>query len=312
MHPIPKNDSNVPLISVLLLIATSCSVPAIADPAEQFRKHDTKGMKLLKDGDNEGALKEFNQAIEIKPDFGIGYTNRIIANYKLGNWDAVIADYEELLRTPPQLICGAMWVDTIADSYAHRGFTENKRGDHAGAIPDLDKAIAFSPYNAEYYHYRALAKQSSGDIKGADEDSKRESFLQSDPLDEADSIALLCRSAEKKDPQHWSDSTRAKIAELYKLFAADLQRVGDNHRIEKYSTGWASELIFEYEHGQYALERAVVQPGLDHYFSLNRIIELRDSLCQLAGKESVDVVEQRLPRVVKPEPPKPFETPQTF
>jgi tetratricopeptide (TPR) repeat protein len=294
-----------PFICVLLLIVTNCSVPAVADPVEQFRKHDTKGMKLLKDGDNEGALKEFNQAIDFKPDFGLGYTNRIIANYKLGNWEAVIADYEELLRAPPQLLCGATFVDTIADSYAHRGFAEYKRGDQAGAIADLNKAIAFSPYNAEYYHYRALSKQDSGDIKGAEEDSKRENFLHSAPLDEAESIALLCRSAEKKDPQNWSEPTRAQIADLYKLFASDLQQVGDNHRIEKYSTGWASELIFEHEHGRFALETEVVLPVPDYL--LTRIIELRDSLCKLAGKESVDVVEQRLPRVPGSKRSIPFE-----
>jgi tetratricopeptide (TPR) repeat protein len=296
-----------PLICVLLLIVANCWVPAIADPAEQFKKHDTEGMKLLKDGDNEGALKEFNQAVEIKPDFGIGYTNRIIANYKLGNWEAVIADYERPILAQPQLTSGAIFVDTIADSYAHLGFAEYKRGDQAGAIADLNKAIAFSPYNAEYYHYRALSKHDSGDIKGAEEDSKRENFLHSAPLDEAESIALLCRSAEKKDPQNWSDSKRAKIADLYKLFAAELQQVGDNHQIEKYSTGWVSELIFEYEQGQRALETEVVQPGLDLFFSLNRIIELRDSLCKLAGEESVDVVEQRLPRVVRPKRSIPFE-----
>jgi tetratricopeptide (TPR) repeat protein len=292
------------LLYTLLLISTSFSTPASADSQSDFVDHDSEGIRKLKNHDNEGALEEFNLAIQAKPEYGVGYTNRMIANYRLGNWEAVLADYESLLKTQPQLVRALVFIYDVVDCYSKQGSARFKQGDNAGAIASFDKAIYLWPYNPVYFHGRALAKQESDDTVGAEEDLNREKYLrQSAPLDEEASVSLLCRAAAENDPQHWSDSTQGQVIELYERFAANLQKAGDAHGIEKYSTGWASELILQYEQDQATAGPLPQQPFGEPL--LIKAVELRDSLRKLAGKEAVDEVEQRLPRVPSPKKPKP-------
>jgi tetratricopeptide (TPR) repeat protein len=46
-------------------------------------------------GDKQGAIADYNQAINIKPDYALAYNNRGNAKYDLGDKQGAIADYNQ-------------------------------------------------------------------------------------------------------------------------------------------------------------------------------------------------------------------------
>ena len=60
-----------------------------------------------------------------------------------------------------------------ADAYCNRGNVKNKMGDYTGAITDIDRAIAINPKTAKAYSNRGITKDKLGDLKGAIADFDR-------------------------------------------------------------------------------------------------------------------------------------------
>jgi tetratricopeptide (TPR) repeat protein len=108
-------------------------------------------------GDLDGAVADFNKAIEINPKFTTAYNNRGRANYKKGDLDAALADYDRAIELNP--------ASHIA--YENRAVLRKKRRDFPGALADIDKVIEFKPDLALMWRYRALIKKEAKDYEGA-------------------------------------------------------------------------------------------------------------------------------------------------
>ena len=108
-------------------------------------------------GDKQGAIADFNKAIELKPDYAEAYNNRGNARSESGNKQGAIADYTIAIELKPD----------YAEAYSNRGVNRSKLGDKQGAIADYSKAIELKPDDAYAYSNRGNVRDHLGDKKGA-------------------------------------------------------------------------------------------------------------------------------------------------
>ncbi|MBD2453671.1 tetratricopeptide repeat protein [Nostoc sp. FACHB-87] len=107
--------------------------------------------------DKQGAISDFNQAIQIKPDFALAYIGRGVAKSDLGDKQGAISDYNQAIHIKSD----------FAAAYYLRGIAKSDLGDNQGAISDYNQAIQIQPDDADAYNNRGLAKSELGDKQGA-------------------------------------------------------------------------------------------------------------------------------------------------
>ncbi|UXE60568.1 MAG: tetratricopeptide repeat protein [Woronichinia naegeliana WA131] len=108
-------------------------------------------------GDKQGAIADYNQAIQIKPDYAEAYLNRGSAKSNLGDKQGAIADYNQAIQIKPD----------YANAYLNRGSAKDDLGDYQCAIADYNQAIQIKPDYANAYYNRGLAKDDLEDKQGA-------------------------------------------------------------------------------------------------------------------------------------------------
>jgi lipoprotein NlpI len=119
-----------------------------------------RGVAEKANGDFEGAIADYNRAIELDPKYSAAYSNRGNAKQAKGDLDGAIADCNRAIELDPK--------DAVA--HKNRGVAKKSKGDLKGAIADYTRAIELDPkYSAAYFH-RGIAKQAKGDLKGAIDD----------------------------------------------------------------------------------------------------------------------------------------------
>lgn len=111
-------------------------------------------------GELTSAIKDFDTAINLAPDFADAYINRGYARQVLGDFENAIEDYDTAIRLG----------EDYTYVYFNRGVAKADSGDKKGAIKDYNKAISFDPAFVHAYNRRASAKSDLGDKKGAIED----------------------------------------------------------------------------------------------------------------------------------------------
>jgi tetratricopeptide (TPR) repeat protein len=115
------------------------------------------GNNKRESGDNQGAIADYDQAIQIKPDYAEAFKNRGNAKSNLGDYQGAIADYDQAIQIKPD----------YALAYNNRGNAKKNLGDNPNAIADYDQAIKIKPDYASAYINRGLAKKNLGDKQGA-------------------------------------------------------------------------------------------------------------------------------------------------
>lgn len=118
------------------------------------------GVQKSKQGDDRGALADYNRAIELNANYAVAYNNRGNLKYnKLQDVPGALADYDRAIALDPN----------SARAYYNRGvLKKNKLQDFAGALTDYDRAIAIDPSSARaYYNRGALKKDNFLDDRGA-------------------------------------------------------------------------------------------------------------------------------------------------
>ena len=135
--------STTTLATAAVVLSTQA---AHAQSAEDFLD---AGVEKGKSGDLQGAIADFNKAIEIDPQFAIAYYNRGVAKSNLKDYQGAIADYTKAIQIDPQYV----------NAYFNRGNTKKGLGDYQGAIADYTKAIQIDPQDAFSYNNRGYAKK---------------------------------------------------------------------------------------------------------------------------------------------------------
>lgn len=108
-------------------------------------------------GDLDGAIADYKQAIQIKPNYARAYFNLGVVYCLLGEPEAEIAYFSEAIKYNPK----------DADSFTERGLSQIKVNDIKGAMTDFEQALKLNPKQARAYWGRGQARQRQGDTQGA-------------------------------------------------------------------------------------------------------------------------------------------------
>jgi tetratricopeptide (TPR) repeat protein len=121
-----------------------------------------RGIEKGKQGDLDGAIADFDRAIELNPKDDAPYYNRAQAKRLKKDAAGAIADYTRAIDLG----------STNPAAYNNRGNARSENNDRDGAIADYTRAIELKPDYARAYYNRAVTKEAKGDKTGADADSK--------------------------------------------------------------------------------------------------------------------------------------------
>jgi tetratricopeptide (TPR) repeat protein len=116
-----------------------------------------RGAAKYAGGDLVGALGDYTNAIELKPDYAYAHLGRGCVKRAQGDLDGALADYDKAIALNPD----------EAATYVHRGWVKRALGDLAGAMSDFTRAIEIDPSRAAAYCNRGEARQANGDPDGA-------------------------------------------------------------------------------------------------------------------------------------------------
>jgi tetratricopeptide (TPR) repeat protein len=100
-----------------------------------------RGQSKLESGDIQGAIDDFDLAIEINPDEALAYLYQGKAKLSLGDIQAAINNYDRTIVINPD----------YALAYFHRGNAKSDLEDLAGALADYDRAIELNLENDQLY-----------------------------------------------------------------------------------------------------------------------------------------------------------------
>jgi tetratricopeptide (TPR) repeat protein len=128
-------------------------VLALATTAEDYF---TQAAQKYTNGDAQGALADYTQAIKLNPKFAFAYYNRGNIWGDLGDYKRAIADYTQAIKHQPD-----------ADMYNNRGAAQRDLGNHQAAIDDYSQAIQLNPNYVDAYYNRGTSRGVLGNAKGA-------------------------------------------------------------------------------------------------------------------------------------------------
>jgi tetratricopeptide (TPR) repeat protein len=162
---------------------------------EQAKDHIGRGMKLRMAHDLEGAIAEYNTAIELDPQNAEAYNNRGNVYTLLEDRRRAVADYTKAIDLDPNYavayynrglekqfdgdIEGAMADYTtalslqpqhpqlMANIHCNLGILYETTGDHEKGLANFDEAIRYNPRHVSAYYNRGLAHERNGNFTQA-------------------------------------------------------------------------------------------------------------------------------------------------
>ena len=88
-----------------------------------------RGRQKAQQGDLEGAIQDFEQALQINPEFADAYYKRGLARFDLGDCQSAIADYSQALQVNPEHL----------DSYLGRSLAYLAQGNAQGSLEEAQQ-----------------------------------------------------------------------------------------------------------------------------------------------------------------------------
>ena len=113
-------------------LITGCTNPLETQTLE-FMRNFSQGLEKYEAGNYQGAITDYDKAIEINPQDAGAYSNRGSAKDDLGDYQGAIVDYDKAIEINPQ----------YASAYLNRGIARELVNDLAGACSDWRKAADF-------------------------------------------------------------------------------------------------------------------------------------------------------------------------
>lgn len=114
-----------------------------------------QAVEKAKNGKNEAAIADLNQAIKLLPNYESAYYSRGRIRFQMGDYSGSIADYSQTIKLNPQ----------DAGAYANRCVAYRYLSDFSAAIADCSYAIKLNPNYADALANRCLALIGIGDKK---------------------------------------------------------------------------------------------------------------------------------------------------
>ena len=132
-------------------------------------------------GDYDGAITDCDRAIELDPDDPGGCNIRGMSKWQKGDYEGAITDFDRAIEVDPG----------HTGAYYIRGMIKEEKSDYEGAIADFDHAIGLDSDDAEVYNHRAFAKWNIEDYEGAIADFSRVIELEPDNEYAQRSLSIL-------------------------------------------------------------------------------------------------------------------------
>jgi tetratricopeptide (TPR) repeat protein len=108
-------------------------------------------------GDPQGAVRDYNQALEVDSTAALAFVQRGQAENALGKSGNALKSYSQAIRLEPNL----------AAAYLNRCLTKSNLNDQPGAISDCTEATGINPNLLTAYQNRGLAYHRAGNYKQA-------------------------------------------------------------------------------------------------------------------------------------------------
>ena len=201
---------------IFLLFNISCSQKNASD-------YFTDGSAKYQLEDFENAVKDFDQAIELKNDYIDAYYVRALCYGNLNKYDKAVSDFNKVIELNPE----------YKDAYINRGFyVSEKIGDFQGAINDYNKFLDLNTDgdNAFAYNNRGYAKYKLNDFEGAMKDiqesihaNPENSFVYKNRAliyISLDSINLACGDLEQANELGFSEDYGTEVNDLINKFCS--------------------------------------------------------------------------------------------
>lgn len=115
------------IVLTLLVFSLSCTTDS-----EKAQQYFDKGVEKTALGEYSEAIRHFDRAIKLKPDFAKAYTFRGSVKYDMKDLEGALNDYNRSIELDPY----------CADPYDYRGTIKMIYLDEAGACEDFKKAEA--------------------------------------------------------------------------------------------------------------------------------------------------------------------------
>ena len=130
------------------------------DPKKKAKIYHNRGTAYSKKGDSDRAIKDYNKAIELNPQYAPTFNNRGNEYSKKGDPDRAIKDCDKAIELNPQ----------YANAFTNRGNAYSNKGDLDCAIQDYNRAIELNPQDALTFTNRGNAYNNQGDSDRAIQD----------------------------------------------------------------------------------------------------------------------------------------------
>jgi S1-C subfamily serine protease len=159
-RPIRLSLVATPLLGLLITPALpSMALPQRSVLLSQLTADDyyRRAQQRFDQQDYRGAIKEFSEALRLKPDYAEVYNNRGRARQNLQDYQGAIKDYDQSIRFKP----------SFPAAFFNRGRVRAELRDYRGSIADYDQAIRIKPDYAMAYAGRGEARLRLQEYQGA-------------------------------------------------------------------------------------------------------------------------------------------------
>ncbi len=119
--------------------------------------YNNRGIAWSGKGDYARAIADYTEAIRLDPNYAQGYSNRCDDRRSKGDLDLAIEDCNQAIRLKPD----------YTNAYYNRGLTWRAKGDNDRAIADYDETIRLDPKYANAYVGRGLAWRAKNNLERA-------------------------------------------------------------------------------------------------------------------------------------------------
>jgi tetratricopeptide (TPR) repeat protein len=137
--------------------AVKCYEQALAIKPDYAEAHSNLGNTLQELGQLDAAVKCYEQALVLKPNYAEAHSNLGLALYDLGQLDAAVKCYEQALAIKPD----------FAEAHNNLGITLNDLGQLDAAVKSYEQALTIKPEFAEAHSNLGNALQKLGQLETA-------------------------------------------------------------------------------------------------------------------------------------------------
>ncbi len=152
-------------MTTIALVQPAINAAELAGENVAAQRFLSTGVTKYNSGDKQGALADYNQAIQLNYNYALAYVNRGVVKSTLGD------SPQERLRQRQGAIADfdrAISLDrNYAQAYNDRGAVKYELGNKRGAIDDYNRAISIDPKFAEAFYNRGATQSELGDKRGA-------------------------------------------------------------------------------------------------------------------------------------------------